>query len=98
MSIINRKKDEPECCCGHEISEICCIKVLGSGCKSCRALFDNAVEAVKNAGLDISVEYITDIQRMAEFGVMSLPALVINDKVVSVGKVLKPSEVEKLLR
>ena len=96
--MINEKQDELTCCCGRKISGICCVKVLGSGCKSCRALFDNAVEAVRNAGLSISVEYISDIQRMAEFGVMSLPALVINDKVVSVGKALKPSEIEKLLR
>ena len=48
-------------------------------------------------GLGIEVEYITDMQKIMEYGVMSMPALVVNDKVVSIGKVLKAAEIEKLL-
>ena len=46
----------------------------------------------------MKVEYITDMEQVMAYGVMSLPALVFNDKVVSMGKLLKAAEVEKLLR
>lgn len=45
----------------------------------------------------MEVEYVTDMQRIMEYGVMSMPALVVNENVVSMGKVLKPVEVENLL-
>lgn len=77
---------------------ICCVKVLGAGCASCHKQYENAKEAVKNMGLDTQVEYITDMQKVMEYGVMSMPAIVVNEKVVSMGKVLKASEVEKLFR
>ena len=48
-------------------------------------------------GLDIEIEYVTDLQKVMEYGVMSMPALVVNDRVVSAGKVLKPADVESLL-
>lgn len=84
-------------CCGEAVNGICCIKVLGSGCKSCHALLEASKEAVKNMGLTIEVEYVTDMEKIMEYGVMSMPALVVNENVVSVGKVLKAAEVEKLL-
>ncbi len=74
------------------------IKVLGSGCKNCHALLDAAKEAVKNMGLGIEVEYVTDMEKIMEYGVMRMPALVINERVAAMGKVLKAAEVEKLLR
>lgn len=73
------------------------IKVLGSGCKNCHALLENAQEAVKALSLPVQVEYITDMEKVMTYGVMSMPALVVNEKVVSMGKVLKPDDVEKLL-
>ena len=76
---------------------ICCIKVLGSGCASCHALYENTKEAVKKMGLSVEVEYVTDLQKVMEYGVMSMPALVVNKKVVAMGKVLKANEIEKLL-
>ncbi len=85
-------------CCGENVDGICCIKVLGSGCKNCHVLYENAQEAVKATGLDVEVEYITDLQKVMEYGVMSMPALVINDRVVSMGKVLKTEEIEKLFQ
>lgn len=84
-------------CCGEKVDGICCIKVLGSGCKNCHALYENVLEAVKAAGLHVDVEYITDLQKVMEYGVMSMPALVINEQVVAMGKVLKTSELKKLL-
>ena len=83
-------------CCPEAKDGICCVKVLGAGCKSCHERYENAKEAVKNMGLNTRVEYITDMQKVMEYGVMSMPAIVVNEKVVSMGKVLKASEVEKL--
>ena len=48
-------------------------------------------------GLDLEVEYITDMEKIIGYGVMSMPALMIDDKIVSAGKVLKAKDVEKLL-
>ena len=85
-------------CCGAPVEGICCIKVLGAGCKACHEQFENAKAAVKAMGLDVEVEYITDMEKVMEYGVMSMPAIVVNEKVVSMGKVLKASDVERLLQ
>ncbi|MBY1896623.1 thioredoxin family protein [Clostridioides difficile] len=84
-------------CCDAAKGGICCIKVLGTGCKNCHILLENTKEAMKAMGLSIEVEYITDMQKIMEYGIMSTPALVVNEKVVSSGKVLKSGDVEKLL-
>ena len=93
-----KAEETTSCCCGKPVDGICCIKVLGSGCKSCHALLEATKEAVKNMGLNIEVEYVTDMEKIMEYGVMSMPALVVNKQIASVGKVLKAAEVEKLLR
>ena len=85
-------------CCGAPVEGVCCIKILGAGCKSCHEQYENAKSAVKAIGLNVEVEYITDMKKVMEYGVMSMPAIVVNDKVVSMGKVLKAADVEKLLR
>lgn len=85
------------CCCGSG-DGICCIKVLGAGCKSCHDQYEYAKAAVKNMGINVEVEYITDMEKIMEYGVMSMPAIVVNEKVVSMGKVLKTADVEKLLK
>ena len=87
-----------ERCCGEPVNGICCIKILGAGCKSCHEQYENAKAAVKAMGLDLEVEYITDMEKVMAYGVMSMPAIVVNEKVVSMGKVLKAADVEKLLR
>ena len=91
-------KEETTCCCGKAVEGICCVKVLGAGCKTCHEQYENAKAAVAALGLNIEVEYITDMEKVMEYGVMSMPAIVVNDKVVSMGKLLKAAEVEKLLR
>ena len=91
------KKKEESDCCAEAKDGIYCIKVLGAGCKSCHEQYENAKEAVKAMGLPVEVEYITDMQKVMEYGVMSMPAIVVNEKVVSMGKVLKAADVEKLL-
>ncbi len=86
-----------ECCCGTSVNGICCVKVLGAGCRACHEQYENAKTAVKALGLDVEVEYITDMEKVMGYGVMSMPAIVVNEKVVSMGKVLKAADVEKLL-
>ena len=93
------------CCCNNQQEENICdkdnkitsIKVLGAGCKSCHKQFENVKKAVEELVLEIEVEYITDMEKVMTFGVMSMPAIVVNEKVVSMGKVLKSVEVIKLL-
>ena len=75
-------------CCGEAVDGICCIKVLGSGCASCHRLYENTKTAVKNMGLSAEVKYITDMAKVMEYGVMSMPALGINENVVAKVKVL----------
>ena len=108
---VEETKEESGCCCGSntvdvETEKCCCkdagdsltsIKVLGAGCKSCHELYENTKKAVKNSGFSVEVEYITDMEKVMEYGVMSMPGLVVNEKVVSMGKVLKAADVEKLL-
>lgn len=84
-------------CCGKTVDDICCIKVLGAGCSSCHQQYEYVKEAVKNIGLGVEVEYITDMQKIMEYGVMSMPAIVVNEKVVAMGKVLKTRDIETLL-
>ncbi len=99
MALFRKKKEEAKaetsCCCGEKVDGICCIKVLGSGCKSCHQLYDNTLKAVEGTGIE--VEYITDLQKIMEYGAMSMPALVVNEKVLSVGRVLKPAEVSGMI-
>ena len=98
---------EESCCCGSTAKETsaCCpdgkmvVKVLGFGCKSCHALLENTQAAVKDMGkeADIQVEYVTDLEKIMSYGVMSMPALVICEEIGSVGMVLKPAEVRELI-
>lgn len=74
------------------------IKILGTGCKKCVTLTENTQAALANLGREAEVLKVTDIAEIAAMGVMSTPALAIDDQVVSMGKVLSPSEVEALLK
>ena len=69
------------------------ISVLGSCCAKCSDLYDNAVKAVEQSGKDVQVEKITDIVQIASMGVMVTPALAIDKKVKSTGKVLTVDEI-----
>jgi small redox-active disulfide protein 2 len=85
-------------CCGKPVNGICCIKVLGTGCcKSCDNLYNNVKMIADKLNLNVQIEHITDMEKIVSYGVMSMPALVINDKVVSAGKILSPADIEKLL-
>ena len=63
------------------------------GCANCKLLLERVKEAVRDSGLKAEIEYITDMKEIMKFNVMSMPGLVINDKVVSAGKVLSKEEV-----
>ena len=66
--------------------QITSIQVLGSGCPTCKKLFELTQTAVAELDLKIEVEYITDIQKIIELGIMSSPVLMINNKVSLVGQ------------
>lgn len=74
------------------------VKILGSGCPKCNQLEAAAKEALRQLGMSDAVEHVTDFAKIASYGVMSTPALVIGGKVVSSGKVLKTNEIVALLQ
>ncbi len=73
------------------------IKILGSGCKKCLTLAENTRLALEQQGLQADIDKVTDYAQIAAYGVMSTPALVIDGKVVAVGKVLSSAEIAPLL-
>ncbi len=73
------------------------IQVLGTGCPKCTKLADTADKAAKEMGIEYSLEKVTDINDIMNFGVMVTPALAIDGDVKVVGKVPKIDEIKKLL-
>ena len=74
------------------------IKILGSGCKNCQELEQVSREAVAELGTEAVIEHVTDLRTVMSYGVLSTPGLVINEKVVSSGRVLSKDEVKKYIR
>lgn len=68
------------------------IKILGAGCPNCKRLEQETKKAVENLAIDAEIEKVTDYQRIMTYDVFSTPGLVINEKVVSTGKI--PSQAE----
>ena len=73
------------------------IKVLWTGCPSCIKLEKNAKIALDELGVEYNLEKVTEIEDILSYGVMGTPALVVDGKVVSAGKVLNPKQITKLL-
>jgi small redox-active disulfide protein 2 len=73
------------------------IQILGSGCPNCQKLAANAEEAVKELGLNASVEKVTDSDTITEMGVMMTPGLAVDGEVRSTGKVLSAEQIRELL-
>ena len=73
------------------------LEVLGTGCKRCDQLYENALNAVSGVdrASDINIEKIGDINYFTKMGVFMTPGLVIDGKVISTGKVPSPSEIKK---
>lgn len=73
------------------------VQILGTGCAKCEKLKHNAEQAVKQSGVEATVQKVTDINVITGFGVMMTPALAIDGEVKLVGKVASPEEIQKLL-
>lgn len=73
------------------------IQILGTGCPKCKKLAENAEAAAKELGIEYEIEKVTDINEIMKFGVMVTPALAIDGQVKSVGKVVSPDEIKKML-
>ena len=61
------------------------IQVLGAGCSSCKKLYDMSSEIVKDLKLNVEVDYITDVSKIVELGIMQSPVLTVNGKPVMIG-------------
>ena len=73
------------------------IEILGTGCSKCKMLYENAKKAVEEKGIKAEVVKVEDMDRITEYGVMMMPALVIDGIVKSSGKVLSAEEMKKWL-
>ncbi len=73
------------------------IQILGTGCPNCKKLTENAEAAARDLGGEFEIEKITDLDRITDFGVMMTPALAVDGEVKSMGKVLSPEEIKRLL-
>jgi len=73
------------------------IKVLGPGCAKCQQTEKVVKEAIAEAGISAEVEKVTDMMKIAGYGVFGTPAVVINGEVKSVGKIPKKDEIKKWL-
>ena len=110
MALFKKKiSNDSSCCCGSCDAESMAkaenaktggagVKVLGSGCAKCNQLEAATKAALEQLGMDTTIDHVTDFSQIAAYGVMTTPALVIDGKVVSYGKVLKTEEVVKILQ
>ena len=73
------------------------IEILGSGCAKCQALAANAETAARDLGLEYRIEKVTDINRIAEYGIMLTPGLAVDGQVKSFGRLLGPEDIRPLL-
>ena len=80
--------------CSSAKPQVTSVKVLGVGCET---MYEDAMQAVKELGLDARVEYITDMRKVHDYGVINIPGLAVNDNVVSMGRVLSTEEIKRLL-
>ena len=113
MSIFGfgKKKEEQKqsCCCGGnctpetmQVAEAekkeSGIKILGGGCAKCNALEAATEEALRELGMDATIDHVRDFEKIAAYGVMTTPALVVDGQVVSYGKVLSKDEAKTIIQ
>ena len=106
MGLFQKNKQNEPCRCGSCTPEAMAraetdkasIKVLGSGCAKCSALEQAVRQALAELGMETAIDHVTDFFQIAAYGVMTTPALVVDGKVVSCGKVLKKDETKALLQ
>ena len=88
MRLFSKKKEEPaSCCCGGN----CTPETMAHAEEATR-------EALAELGMDTAIDHVTDFTQIAAYGVMTTPALVVDGKVVSYGKVLKKDEAKALIQ
>lgn len=109
MKWFRKKEEKKACCCisnctpetmkkAETAKTESGIKILGSGCSKCIELENATRTAVSELGLNLEIAHVTDFLQIASYGVMSTPALVLNGRVVSYGKVLSVEEVKTILK
>lgn len=108
MGLFHKKTEETSCCCesctpermasAERAKAAAGVKVLGGGCAKCNALEAAVRSALEELGMDTAIDHVTDFSQIAAYGVMSTPALVVDGKVVSYGKVLSKDEAKAILQ
>lgn len=110
MGLFGKKKEAAKtCCCSGsctpesmaqaEASKASSgVKVLGGSCAKCNALEEATLTALTELGMDTTIDHVTDFVQIAAYGVMTTPALVVDGKVVSFGKVLSKDEAKSLIQ
>lgn len=73
------------------------IKVLGTGCAGCRTLYETVTRAIAELGIPAAIVKEENIAEILSYGVMTLPGLVVDGRVVSAGRKLSLAEVKELL-
>lgn len=73
------------------------IKVLGPGCAKCKTTYNNALEAVKQLGLEATVEKIEDLEEMMKYNVLTTPVLLVDEVVKVKGRVAEITEIKNFL-
>lgn len=73
------------------------IEILGTGCPKCKKLTENVETALAEKGISAEIAKVTDINSILEYGVMTTPALVIDGKVLSAGRILTKEEIGRLI-
>ena len=74
------------------------IKICATGCSHCSAMRENTKQAVRELGLGHELECISDFAGIAKLGVMTTPSLIVDGRLVSAGKVLKPEQIVSLIK
>jgi len=74
------------------------IQVLGTGCPTCKRLFELAEKAIQDLGMEAELEYISDVQKIIEMGVMSSPVLAIDGRPVMVGYVPSLGKIKEIIK
>lgn len=73
------------------------IKILGTGCPNCQNLEKNTKQALSELKMEAEVEKVTDMEKITSYGIMSLPAIMVDEKIISYGCVPKVEEIKDLL-
>ena len=99
MNLFFKKK---ACCCSNTVETVSTansrIKVLGKCCSKSVKMFENTKQAVVNLGLNETISNIGDFVEIAKYNVLQTPALVVDEKVLSYGKLLDVAEIERLIK